>query len=153
VQPDDLTWVGLAGEHVPALQGFTCADPPRASWDRLRRDHVHPRPEENALLAFSGDALAGVSRVSWTDGGEQLLVMSIARDVRFRRVGLGVVLLRQTLDVLRTVRDEAGAGCAAFARVDHRNEPSRRMFELAGFVYLENDFEEPNLEYWVHDLL
>jgi ribosomal protein S18 acetylase RimI-like enzyme len=110
-------------------------------------------PEENALLAFSGDALAGVSRVSWTDGGEQLLVMSIARDVRFRRVGLGVVLLRQTLDVLRTVRDEAGAGCAAFARVDHRNEPSRRMFELAGFVYLENDFEEPNLEYWVHDLL
>lgn len=171
MQPGELTWVGAAAGHVAALQAFTCAEPPRARWDRLRRDHVHPKPwelavqaavrsirpplppEENALLAFSGGALAGIAHCSWTDGGEQLLVMSIARDVRFRGTGLGSVLLRQTLAVLRSVRDEAGVGCGVFARVDHRNEPSRQMFRRAGFVYLEDDFEEPNLEYWMHDLL
>lgn len=69
MQPGELTWVGAAAGHVAALQAFTCAEPPRARWDRLRRDHV------------------------------------------------------------------------------------RQLFRRAGFVYLEDDFEEPNLEYWMHDLL
>ncbi|MFZ6993412.1 hypothetical protein ACO0E1_16115 [Curtobacterium sp. RRHDQ66] len=110
-------------------------------------------PDENALLAFAGNHLAGLSRFGWTDGGEQLLVMTVARDVRYKGEGLGLLVLEQTLTLLRNARDAAGSGCGAFARIDHRNDSSKHMFEAAGFVYLEDDYEEPNLEYWMHDLL
>jgi hypothetical protein len=109
--------------------------------------------DENALLAFDGDTLAGLSRFGWTDGGEQLLVMTVARDVQYKGRGVGLMVLQQTIEMLRGVRDDAGSGCGAFARIDHRNMASKRMFEKAGFAYLEDDFEEPNLEYWMHDLL
>jgi L-amino acid N-acyltransferase YncA len=113
-----------------------------------------PLPQdENALLAFDGPDLAGLSRFGWTDGGEQLLVMTVARDVRYKGMGVGLLILEQTLSLLRNARDDAGSGCGAFARIDHRNDSSKHMFESAGFVYLEDDYEEPNLEYWMHDLL
>ncbi|MBF4590763.1 GNAT family N-acetyltransferase [Curtobacterium sp. VKM Ac-1395] len=109
--------------------------------------------DEMALLLYSAGTLAGVSRFGWTDGGEQLLVMTIARDVRFKGQGVGAELLRQTLEYLRAARDAADSGCGAFARIDHRNLQSKRAFEGAGFAYLEDDYEDPNLEYWMHDLL
>lgn len=109
--------------------------------------------DENALLAFDGKSLTGLSRFGWTDGGEQLLVMTIARDVRFKGSGVGLLILEQTLTLLRQARDKSNSGCGAFARIDHRNKSSKQMFEAAGFVYLEDDYEEPNLEYWMHDLL
>jgi hypothetical protein len=46
--------------------------------------------DENALLAFDGAYLAGLSRFGWTDGGEQLLVMTVARDVRYKGMGVGL---------------------------------------------------------------
>nr|WP_323743302.1 GNAT family N-acetyltransferase [Curtobacterium sp. VKM Ac-1395] len=167
----DLDWQDARQEHLKDFNGFTCAEPAQAEWDRIRREKLHPQPwqlsvqsavrsmslplpsDEMALLLYSAGTLAGVSRFGWTDGGEQLLVMTIARDVRFKGQGVGAELLRQTLEYLRAARDAADSGCGAFARIDHRNLQSKRAFEGAGFAYLEDDYEDPNLEYWMHDLL
>jgi RimJ/RimL family protein N-acetyltransferase len=167
----EITWQDARQEHLKDFNGFTCAEPAQAQWDRVRREKLHPQPwqltvqsairdmsvplpsDEMAVLLYSEDTLAGVSRFGWTDGGEQLLVMTIARDVRFKGQGVGAELLRQTLAYLRAARDEAGSGCGAFARIDHRNMQSKRAFAAAGFAYLEDDYEDPNLEYWMHDLL
>jgi len=166
-----LDWRTAGPEHRAALQSFTCADPPRAVWDRHRREKIHERPweltvqshiralrptlpsSENALLGFVDGDLASVVHFGWTDDGTQLLVLAIATEHEHRRAGLGRATLATTLDVLRSVRDEAAIGCGAFARIDRRNTPSARLFTAAGFVRLEPDREDTDLDYWVHDLL
>lgn len=166
-----LDWRAAGPEHRAALQSFTCADPPRAVWDRHRREKIHERPweltvqshiralrptlpsSENALLGFVDGDLASVVHFGWTDDGTQLLVLAIATEHEHRRAGLGRATLARTLDVLRSVRDEAAIGCGAFARIDRRNTPSARLFTAAGFVRLEPDREDTDLDYWVHDLL
>jgi hypothetical protein len=46
-----------------------------------------------------------------------------------------------------------GVGCGAFARIDRRNTVSQQLFVRAGFIRLQPDALDRNLEYWVHDLL
>ncbi|MBO9051358.1 hypothetical protein [Curtobacterium flaccumfaciens] len=97
---------------------------------------AHLPRDENALLAFDGAYLAGLSRFGWTDGGEQLIVMTVARDVRYKGMGVGLLSFERALALFRNARDETGSGCGALARINHCNDSGEHMFKSAGFVYL-----------------
>jgi hypothetical protein len=97
--------------------------------------------------------LVAVSHFGWTDDGDQLVVFALATTVTEQRSGIGAAALAVTLTELRRARDAGGVGCGAFARIDRRNTVSQQLFVRAGFIRLQPDVLDRNLEYWVHDLL
>ncbi len=172
---DRIVWIQAGVEHRSHLESFICTDPPSRVWDpraRIQLPHPHPwslavqadlhqkhpplPPDEALLLGFIDAELALISNFGWTrDPGDypQLLVLAVARSIKFHGARLGDELMTATLQLLRQTRDQAEIGCGAVARIHPRNVASKKLFERAGFFYLDDYEDETKLEYWVHDLL
>lgn len=153
--------------HRHAVQQFVCASPDRWQWSK-ERGKYHPHPWEIAVqsqirelkprlaagekLVLGMDAdrrVAAVSYFGYDNTGEQFFIWAIARSVDHAGRGLGAAALEWTMKALYATKAAEKKDCGVFARIDPRNEPSKRLFARFGFYKFGVDGD---LEYWVHEL-
>jgi N-acetylglutamate synthase-like GNAT family acetyltransferase len=162
-----LRWRPFEADDRDALERFVCTDPDKKIWDG--RTKSHPRPwelsvqsavrthkpslerDESMILGLDDVGVAAVCAWARYANPGQVLLQLVAVAMRHR--DRGGLCAKEAVETVMTIisADARSAGAVTLlveARIDRQNEPSKRLFSQAGFVYVDDCTE--NLERWAH---
>lgn len=157
-----LRWLDAARDHRAALKAFTCTDPKKPVWDKLRRAAFHPREWEytvqllvhkikvpvqlprRILLGFdeSGTLRAAIHYTLY-DEEDLCWVEFIACDQETRGRGYAAEAFEAMFRDLADLGWTRGYEIAG--RIHPKNESSKRAFQRAGGTFCQMDGD---LERW-----
>ncbi|MBE8527707.1 GNAT family N-acetyltransferase [Amycolatopsis sp. H6(2020)] len=149
----------------PQLQQWVCTSPAKARYQGGRRPW-HPRPWELEVQsylrtlkpktpgvlwgAFHGPELRAVAHLDFSEDFGATIIRALARAEAYRGQHLGEVMLEQCIRFAAGAVQRATADVLV-AKIDHRNEPSRRLFDSKGFTREGSD-PHSGLELWLRNV-
>ncbi|GGB19532.1 hypothetical protein GCM10011492_06720 [Flexivirga endophytica] len=163
-----LAWAKATAQDKPELTSFVCTAPAKAAYNHHRKMKHHPTPwelevqssvkrmkvakpdTEALLIGRDGRGIAAVSNFSLAADRRGFCVCAIAVAKRVQRRGIGKEALLVSLDWMRTMAGGRSTEMAVMARIDPRNDASRKCFAHCGFEYHRMDGA---FEVWVRELV
>lgn len=147
------------------LQRFVCTDPPRRVYQPGFGSR-HPRPweldvqahlrdlrlplsqSENLLLCIAdNDDVAAACHYGFDDEGKDFIIFALAVAADRTNRGLGQSILSLALGTIRqTAEQQPERAWSTIARIDHRNGPSRALFQRMKFERIRDAVDD--LELW-----
>lgn len=106
-------------------------------------------PSSGFVVGNDGHGIVAAVHYGFVGVDEQFLIWAIATACRARRMGYAKTALGYALDSCAATKAKYELDCGVFTRIDPRNEPSRKLFDLFGFEYIAL---VSGLEVWVRDL-
>ncbi|WP_179205277.1 GNAT family N-acetyltransferase [Mycetocola reblochoni] len=152
--------------HSHELQQFVCTTPPKKLHDKYRGNY-HPKPwalevqsairnirphgrDTNDLIRLGhvDGRLAHVSELFFSREERTLAILLIATHREFQGTGLGAQSLEKTVELFNKLRDDNHAD-ELVARIHQSNDPSKGLFEKAGFAPGGSVSKDSDYVFWM----